>query len=121
MIQIGYLSACIAGDNRYTSILKVEADPATKKVTVKVKELGAVGGMDGPGGSYDAGTRYNVTLDNPSARTLINTVRDAIESDATLTGYGKPTKNFEWTGGYPRVKGLSATKAKDALAGAWAK
>lgn len=115
MIQIGYLSACIGGDHRYTSTLTVEADPTTKQVVVKVRETAPRGGMDGPGGSYDAGLRFNATLEKPTPRKLMEVVRMALGTDDVFANYGKPTKNFRWGCSHPRVLGLSVAKAKLAL------
>jgi hypothetical protein len=114
--QIGYLSACIAGDHRYTSTMVVYADPDTSTVTVEVKKTGAVGGMDGPGGSYDSGVSFSMQLMRPSPRVLIDMIWRAINSDVTLKNYGIPSKRFTW-GRHHRdaVTGLSQAKAKAAL------
>jgi hypothetical protein len=113
---IGEIVASIAGDYRYTSRVTVEYDPFENKVTIKRLENGAVGGMDGPGGSYGFGVTFERHVDvvgpaGGSAKAIIGCIRDAF--DDTIGHYGKPTKNFQWT--YTRERGLSSAKVQKAL------
>lgn len=112
MKQIGYISACIAGDYRYTSIVKVLQDE-DGAVTVQRLENGAIGGMDGPGGSYGCGVREAVKLEKPTPANVVRVVRALF--DETIRRYGKPSKEFTWYTPKGRVKGISAAKAKLAL------
>jgi hypothetical protein len=119
MEQIGYLSACIGGDTRYTSTLTVRVDRTTKRVSVQIRESGASGGMDGPGGSYDAGVTFSNDLIDPTPKKLLESVRRAIEYDGVLKRYGRPTKQFEWGSSYPKTRGLNQAHAKAALEAAF--
>lgn len=112
-MEIGRISACIAGDHRYTSRVKVELNP-DGSVTVLREEMGAVSGMDGPGGSYEAGVYARRKIENPTGSKIARAVKDCF--DTTITVYGKPSKNFEWRV-YNRIiaKGVSAKKAQMAL------
>ncbi len=113
MMEIGRISACIDGDYRYNSRVTVNLNP-DGSVTVLRKESGACGGMDGPGGVYDAGVFARREIAKPSGSKIARAVKDCF--DTTITAYGKPSQNFEWRV-YGRLiaTGVSATKAQKAL------
>lgn len=121
MITIGELTACIAGDYRYSTSLKVKADPSTKLVTVTVAENGAAGGMDGPGGATPFHQTFITEMTDPTPRELVEAVRRAIDFEdmsgaGVLRKYGKPSKSFLWGAHYnARLAGLSQAKAKHGL------
>lgn len=105
---IGHISANIAGDPRYTSLIEVTLDG--DKVTVQRLESGAVGGMDGPGGRTGYSVKHTATCAvDPKA--VVALIKRAM--DSTIKDYGKPTKNFEWAGSKDR--GLSVAKCQTAL------
>ena len=109
--RIGYISACIAGDYRYTSRVEVYIDDDGLNGRVVLLENGAVGGMDGPGGS----TPFRVTkerLIQATAKDVVNGVKSTM--DDVIKRYGKPTKNFSWAG--TQKRGLSQALAAEAIA-----
>lgn len=109
MVKIGYISACIAGDYRYSSEVAVQLDG--DKVHVILSENGAVGGMDGPGGATDFRETSRVTVDAKKPGEIVKAIRSMF--DSTIKRYGKPTKNFVW----PAIgRGLSVELCKKALA-----
>lgn len=112
--QIGDITASIAGDYRYTTRITVEYDPDTHDVVIKRMENGAVGGMDGPGGSHGFGVTGEKHLDatRQSAQQIVNEIKNMF--DNTVTRYGKPTKNFFWQ--YTNEFGLSKQKLANAIA-----
>ncbi len=112
-MEIGNIYACIAGDYRYGSRVTVTLN-ANGSVTVVRKESGAIGGMDGPGGAYDAGVHARREIEKPTPKKVVEAIWDCF--DTTIREYGKPTKNFTWTVPGARAKGLSQAKAKAALA-----
>lgn len=114
-LELGRIYACIAGDYRYGSTVTVTLND-DDTVTVERRESGAVGGMDGPGGAYDAGVYFSRTIEKPTPRKVIDTVWESF--DVTIREYGKPTKNFTWSVRGYRAKGLSQAKAREALAAA---
>lgn len=109
---IGTLSACIDGDHRYTSRLEVTLEDG--KASIVLLENGAVGGMDGPGGSTPFVVVNSVTVEPPDATVIVRLAKNIM--DDTLRRYGKPTKRFWWpqVGAY----GLNIANCKAALANA---
>lgn len=107
--KIGYISACIAGDHRYTSRIEVllEGD----KVHVVFSENGAVGGMDGPGGSTPFAEKNRKTV-KATTKDVVNAIKASM--DNVIKTYGKPSKNFVWVG--IKARGLSQKLASEALA-----
>lgn len=106
--RIGYINACIAGDYRYSSRVDVYLDGGNVHITLS--ENGAVGGMDGPGGS----TPFHVTVRKTvkaTAKDVVNGVKSVM--DSTIKTYGKPTKNFSWVG--VQKRGLSQANAGEAI------
>lgn len=115
MDTIGYIYADIAGDTRYSSVVRVDRSE-DGDVTVTRRENGAVGGMDGPGGSYDAGVWFRSTI--PAAEVTPKGVLAAVRSafDVTVIRYGKPTKRFKWTmPDHTALLGLSQAKVTQVL------
>lgn len=107
LVEIGYISACIAGDHRYTSRLSVKVDG--EKVHVILEENSAAGGMDGPGGSTPFRETDRTTVDKDPAK-VVKAIKQTM--DDVIKRYGKPTKNFRWVG---IGNGLSVALAKRAL------
>lgn len=114
-MEIGSIYACIAGDHRYASTVTVYLnDDEGCSATVTRKETGAVGGMDGPGGAYDAGVYARVEIENPTGAKLVRAIKECF--DDVIRTYGRPSKNFTWkVYGRTVAKGLSAAKANAAL------
>jgi len=117
MRQIGYIYANIDGDGRYGVTLRVSADDTA--VEWRAYHTGAVGGMDGPGGSYDAGSELLRREDRPvSPAAVARITRNLCNADHIIARYGTPTKSFSWNVGgmySAPIKGISAAKAKQAL------
>ena len=118
MRQIGYISACIAGDYRYTSRVYVTLSEDGDVCEIVRSERAPVGGMDGPGGSYDAGVHFRCTLrgDEITPKAIVSAIWRSF--DSIITDYGKPTKNFEWSRRDrwdPKVKGISQAKVAKIL------
>jgi hypothetical protein len=112
-MQIGRLYACIAGDHRYGETLTVSYDKETDTATVKVSAVAPISGMDGPGGTYPAESRFNETLQKPTGASLVKLIKKVTGSrNFNFKEYGKPTKRFSWVGVGP---GLSATICNEAL------
>lgn len=108
--KIGYISANIDGDHRYTSRVEVYVDFASDQAFCLLLENGAVGGMDGPGGS----TPFRITdkrVVKPTAKDVLNGVKSVM--DDTIRRYGKPTKRFSWVG--TEKQGLSQALAGEAI------
>ena len=113
MIRIGEISACIAGDSRYTSRVQVWSNGDV--VEVRLYESGAVGGMDGPGGRFELPGKVLSTVPF-KAKDISIAVRHACNADDTIRRYGKPSKEFRW-GQYwhPVAQGISVAKVKVAM------
>lgn len=108
--EIGSITACIAGDHRYTSTIKVEV--TGDKAHVITQENGAAGGMDGPGGSMPFHETGRITV-ACTAAAIVKAIKQAVNKDRTVKAYGKPTKNFYWT--VTRTTGLSTARCQAAL------
>lgn len=112
-MEIGSIYACIAGDHRYASTVSVQLNDDGSATVIR-KESGAVGGMDGPGGAYDAGVYARVEIENPTGAKLVRAIKECF--DDVIRTYGRPSKNFTWkVYGRTVAKGLSAAKANAAL------
>lgn len=109
---LGYISACIAGDYRYSTRIDVVLDTRDGTVEVRRLENGAVGGMDGPGGSYPMDVKQRVTIAKPTGKDIVKAIKMVM--DTTIKTYGKPSKRFEWLVS-PRKQGLAAATAQLAL------
>jgi hypothetical protein len=114
-VEFGYITACIDGDARYTTMIDVRYNMKDGTVEVRRRENGACGGMDGDGCSDPFSERQRVTVTEPTGSKIVKAIK--LVMDATVKRYGKPTKNFEWLFGQgaPTVKGLNATNAQTAL------
>ena len=99
-IRIGYLSAHIPGDHRYTDVLNVTYDTNDDTITVTVTDTSAAGGMD----SYEGAGAPNVScrfVTKPGAKPseAMQLIKQCIQNSSYLFAkYGKPTKNFNWPG-----------------------
>jgi len=116
---IGIVGADIDGDHRYYQELTVTHDPSTDEITIVVKDQGAAGGMDGPGGSTGFMLSGKQVLPaGAKGKDVVATIKDMIYQYAdTIKRYGKPSKNFTWANStYSRgPKGLNAKLATAAL------
>lgn len=107
--QIGGISACIAGDYRYTQIFRLflEEDRA---VTLEVWGTSPIGGMDGPGGVHAAEPEFkDQTGPNAKPADVAALIRRVLKNRThgdIIASYGKPTKNFEWYNN--KGRGISA-------------
>lgn len=115
-VKMVVFSACIGHDRRYTDTLEAYFLPETNEVRVTVSVTGAVGGMDGPGGTYAPRYERDTTVPAvPSA--VLATIQAFIRSDSfSFHKYGKPSKNFRFNG--VSQAGISLGKVVLALAAA---
>lgn len=111
-IQIGSITACIAGDHRYSSTIRVEVSGEDARVLLL--ENGAVGGMDGDGRSHGFSETKRM-LCKATARDIVKTVKAMMNAEVgtVVKTYGKPSKNFWWVG--IKERGLSVKNAALAL------
>jgi hypothetical protein len=116
-VTIGRISACIAGDHRYTDTLTLTYDPVSHVVTCEVRSTTASGGMDGPGGTDPARLLLSrSTLADPTPRQVLLLAKDALaRPDFSFARYGKPTKRFCWSTLDGDKQGLSQALAHQAL------
>ncbi len=116
---IGVVGADIDGDHRYYQELTVTHDPSTDEITIVVKDQGAAGGMDGPGGSTGFMLSGKQVLPaGAKGRDVVAAIKNLISRTAdTIKRYGKPSRNFTWADStYSRgPKGLNAKLATAAL------
>lgn len=78
--------------------------------------MGAVGGMDGPGGATEHRADYTTSCPADPRATLA-LVKGVLAQDRyNFKRYGKPTKNFSWA--VIGKRGLSLALAKEAIAAA---
>lgn len=115
--RIGYVTANIAGDSRYTTQLEVMVDvdeKGPKQAHIVVSETGAKGGMDGPGGRTNFIERSRKTVPATPAE-IVKAIKHSIadERDKVISTYGRPTKRFEWIG--VKGSGINAQLCKEAL------
>ena len=117
-VRVGRLSACIAGDRRYTDTITVWLN-ASGAVDIEVTETSAAGGMDGPGGATEPTPTFKANVGaaegKPFAdpRLVMVALKRALGNDRfSFRKYGKPTQRFTWTTG---ATGLSAAACKEAL------
>lgn len=118
-VLIGYLSAHVPGDFRYSDSLRVHWDPETDTVRVRVLTTGAVGGMDsGRSDSYEPIAEFDrATMQGPTAKDVVALIKQALDNNSFFfKRYGKPTKNFRWV---PNAVGFNAKLCTEALA--WAR
>ena len=116
LITLGTLSACIAGDYRYTDTLRVYLNPSDDTVVITVSSTGAVGGMDGPGGRTEERVDYKaVSKPGAKAGEVLKMIK-VVTTDRkwNFKEYGKPTKRFYWCLG--GGNGLNAALCTSALA-----
>jgi hypothetical protein len=115
--QIGSISATIGSDNRYWSRLKLTLKAG--KVHFELSGSSAIGGSDGPGGSYEPEVTDRGSVD-ASGRKVAEKIRDEIRRDSILRG-GAKLKDFKWSAadsagpGGRRYKGVSIGMAQKVL------
>ncbi len=117
MKRIGYISASIAGDERYSTYIELISNGEFAQV--RARERRPVGGMDGPGGSHldESWTVLTEVLATP--RSVVDAIWTACSRDIVIDRYGKPSKNWRWVepGTYRDIaQGISLKKAAQALA-----
>lgn len=119
MKRIGSIYACIAGDHRYGTTIEAHAD--AKAIEIRLISTGAVGGMDGPGGSYTNPSEVLERIERTKLQTDVQKLLSALrrqfkKADAgTIAGYGKPRLNFAWHYEGTTRKGLNAAHGTRAL------
>lgn len=95
-VNLGYLSANIAGDTRYTDTLRIDYAPDTDMVSLSVSEGQPAGGMD----SFTPSTsreQYRKEFLSSDLKGIMMALKEVL-SDTTFNfkRYGKPTKNLRW-------------------------
>ncbi len=94
--RLGSISACIAGDHRYTDRCDVSIDIDTMTVTVEVDVTGAAGGMDGPGGTTKPRADFTATC-KAEPKAVLALVKSVMRDGRyNFKTYGKPSKRFQW-------------------------
>lgn len=81
---IGSISACIAGDHRYTTVIRVKYLPKTGMVEVTREENGACGGMDGNGMSDPFHVLQRVSIARPDGKSIVKAVKMEIKWNLEL-------------------------------------
>lgn len=119
---LGYISACIAGDRRYTDRCEVTYDGITDLATVSVFSTHAAGGMDGPGGTVSAdGPCFSESCPGEPKAILDLVKRTMRDGRFNFKQYGKPSKRFSWVldgrSDRPDRFGLNVNLVKRALGG----
>jgi hypothetical protein len=126
-IRLGNISACIAGDLRYSTMITVWFNTVTRVATIDRAESCPRGGMDGGtvvmwhlSDSVTYGEKLTATR-NELANLIVKAVKFLIaaEMGGTVKRYGTPQKNFVWTSRHDDryVKGLSVKNCLLALQG----
>lgn len=129
MSELGYIGsiyACIAGDHRYGTSIKVYGN--AKRLEVRLMSTAPLGGIDGPGGTYEAEHKvlraWDFTQPLTNAQSALFAARDLLtylkrafkEVDSgTVAQYGKPTKNFKWVTDGGTVYGFNTKIAATAI------
>ncbi len=116
-LVIGHISACIAGDHRYTDTLTLTYDHADHVVTCEVRSTTASGGMDGPGGADAARLQLSrSTVPDPTPQQVLALAKEVMgHRYFNFQRYGTPTKRFVWRALDGERKGLSVALAREAL------
>lgn len=95
-VNLGYISANIAGDYRYTDTLYVDYVPSTDTVVVRVTEGMPTGGMD----SFTPSTsneQYRKELPSTDLKGIMMALKEVLtDTRFNFKKYGKPTKNLKW-------------------------
>lgn len=95
-VNLGYISANIAGDTRYTDTLYIDYMPSSDTVVVRVAEGTPSGGMDSFTPSY---SREQYRNESPASdlKGIMLALKEALtDSRFNFKKYGKPTKNLKW-------------------------
>jgi hypothetical protein len=108
-INLGYLSANIAGDVRYTDTLFVDYVPETGSIVVAVFSGSPIGGMDSFAPSR-ASEQYRKEFAASDLKGIAAALKEVLGDSAfNFKKYGKPTKNLKWSN---RAVGMSAANLK---------
>ena len=95
-VNLGYLSANIAGDTRYTDTLRIDYAPDTDMVSISVSEGQPVGGMD----SFTPSTsreQYRKEFPASDLKSIMMALKEVLaDTMFNFKRYGKPTKNLRW-------------------------
>ena len=95
-VNLGYISANIAGDTRYTDTLYIDYIPSSDTVMVRVAEGTPSGGMDSFTPSYSR-EQYRNELPASDLKGIMLALKEALtDSRFNFKKYGKPTKNLKW-------------------------
>lgn len=116
MELIGRISACIAGDHRYSSRVEVRYNSLTHVAHIDRFENGATGGMDGHGGADPFTATAGETVFAATPKLVLAAVKHSF--DDVIRRYGKPTKNFTWYVEGKRKTGLNVVLVAEAMASA---
>lgn len=95
-VNLGYISANIAGDTRYTDTLYIDYMPSSDTVVVRVAEGTPSGGMDSFTPSY---SREQYRNESPASdlKGIMLALKEALTDNRfNFKKYGKPTKNLKW-------------------------
>lgn len=114
--SLGYISATIAGDSRYTDVLNVWHDPSNDTVVVTVQSSSPNGGMDGPGGSTMSMKETEVSKPGAKAPEVMKMIKKYLGNETyNFKVYGKPTKNFSWRYGDRGFNAKLCTETLDSV------
>lgn len=95
-VNLGYISANIAGDTRYTDTLYIDYMPSSDTVVVRVAEGTPSGGMDSFTPSYSR-EQYRNELPASDLKGIMLVLKEALTDNRfNFKKYGKPTKNLKW-------------------------
>ncbi len=95
-VNLGYISANIAGDTRYTDTLYIDYMPSSDTVVVRVAEGTPSGGMDSFTPSYSR-EQYRNELPASDLKGIMLALKEALTDNRfNFKKYGKPTKNLKW-------------------------
>lgn len=95
-VNLGYISANIAGDTRYTDTLYIDYVPSSDTVVVRVTEGQPTGGMDSFTPSYSR-EQYRNELPASDLKGIMMALKEALTDNRfNFKKYGKPTKNLKW-------------------------
>lgn len=108
-VNLGYLSANIAGDVRYTDSLYVDYIPESGAVVVSVFCGSPMNGMDSFAPSR-ASEQYRKEFAASDLKGIAASLKEVLGDSAfNFKRYGKPSKNLKWNN---RAVGMSAANLK---------
>lgn len=95
-VNIGYISANIAGDTRYTDTLYIDYVSSSDTVVVRVTVGQPAGGMDSFTPSY-SNEQYRNELPASDLKGIMMALKETLTDNRfNFKKYGKPTKNLKW-------------------------